>query len=91
MEFKISYSKRYHSLVIKLEKEYKIVKEIINKSNIFDIYFGNEIIYSNKDNFNDIEINEEFISSKISNFIQSRYSNSTKRDRNLDNIDLDDF
>ena len=91
MEFRILYSKYYNSLVLKLEKEYKIVKKIINESNIFEIYFENEIIYSNKDNFNDIEMNEKFISTKINNFINTRYKNSSKTDRHLDNIDLDDF
>ena len=91
MEFRILYSKYYNSLVLKLEKEYKIVKKIINESNIFEIYFENEIIYSNKDNFNDIEMNEKFISIKINNFIKTRYKNSPKTDRTFDNIDLDDF
>ena len=41
MEFRIVYNKSYHSLVLDLEKEYQLLKEMVDVLNIFEIYFEN--------------------------------------------------
>ena len=91
MKFRIVYNKSFDSIVSNLEQKYKIVKELVNESNIFEIFFENEIIYTHKDNFNKIKINNKFISSKINSFIESRNNDLSKSDSSLDNIDLDDY
>ena len=91
MKFRIVYNKSFDSIVLNLEQRYKIVKELVNESNIFEIFFENEIIYSYKDNFNKTKINNKFIYNKINSFIESRNNNLPKSNFNLDNIDLDDY
>jgi len=91
MEFRIVYNKSYHSLVLDLEKEYQLLKEMVDVLNIFEIYFENEIIFSNKDNFNKVKINNKFITNKINSFIISKEKKPSSTNPNLDNIDLDEF
>ena len=48
MKFRIVYNKSFDSIVSNLEQKYKIVKELVNESNILEISFENEIIYNHK-------------------------------------------
>tara|TARA_B100000959_G_C14634321_1_gene481602 strand:+ start:291 stop:566 length:276 start_codon:yes stop_codon:yes gene_type:complete len=91
MEFRIVYNKSYDTIVSNLEQNYKIVKEIVDTLNVFEIYFENEVIYSHKDNFNKMKINNKLISNKINSFIESRNTIIPKSTENLDNIDLDEY
>ena len=91
MKFRIVYSKSFVNLFLELEKNYTIQKEIVNKENIFKIYIQKEIIYSNKDNFNNNNLDSAFISDKLNLFINNRNKEGRKINKNLDNIDLDEY
>ena len=95
MKIKVKYSssiKNINTILDSISKEYSIIKEEIGYNDIFEVYDGNNLVYTFSDDFNNNILTQDIVLEKIKNYLLNR--NLRKSGFNTisnDNIDLDEY
>ncbi len=95
MKIKVKYSssiKNINTILDSISKEYSIIKEEIGDNYIFEVYDGNNLVYTFSDDFNNNILTQDIVLEKIKNYLLNRnLRNSGFNTISNDNIDLDEY
>ena len=95
MKIKVKYSssiKNINTILDSISKEYSIIKEEIGYNDIFEVYDGNNLVYTFSDDFNNNILIQDIVLEKIKNYLLNRnLRNSGFNTISNDNIDLDEY
>ena len=95
MKIKVKYSssiKNINTILDSISKEYSIIKEEIGYNDIFEVYDGNNLVYTFSDDFNNNILTQDIVLEKIKNYLLNRnLRNSGFNTISNDNIDLDEY
>ncbi len=95
MKIKVKYSssiKNINTILDSISKEYSIIKEEIGDNDIFEVYDGNNLVYTFSDDFNNNILTQDIVLEKIKNYLLNRnLRNSGFNTISNDNIDLDEY
>ena len=95
MKIKVKYSssiKNINTILDSISKEYSIIKEEIGYNDIFEVYDGNNLVYTFSDDFNNHILTQDIVLEKIKNYLLNKnLRNSGFNTISNDNIDLDEY
>ena len=95
MKIKVKYSssiKNIDTILDSVSQEYTIIKEECGNNNIFEIYDGNNLVYTFSDDFNNNTLTQDIVLEKIKNYLLNRNLRNSGFDSiTNDNIDLDEY
>ena len=78
-------------LATKLNEKYDIELQAIDEKNILEVYFEDEIIYTTKDNFNNIKVNVTMGIEKIEDYLQNKNIEKINLNNKLDDFEIDEY
>tara|TARA_Y100000590_G_scaffold50470_1_gene53216 strand:+ start:97 stop:384 length:288 start_codon:yes stop_codon:yes gene_type:complete len=95
MKIKVKYSpsiKNINTILDSISQEYSIIKEKIRDNDIFEVYDGNNLVYTFSDDFNNNILTQDIVLEKIKNYLLNRTLRNSGFDTiSNDNIDLDEY
>ena len=91
MKFRIEYSNSFLDIISKLNEKYDIELLAIDEKNILEVYFEDEIIYTTKDNFNNIKVNVTMVIEKIEDYLQNKNIEKINLNNKLDDFEIDEY
>ena len=91
MKFRIEYSNSFLDIISKLNEKYDIELLAIDEKNILEVYFEDEIIYTTKDNFNNIKVDLTMVIKKIENYLKNKNYKGMNSNNNLDDLEVDEY
>ena len=91
MKFRIEYSNSFLDIISKLNEKYDIELLAIDEKNILEVYFEDEIIYTTKDNFNNIKVDFTMVIEKIEDYLKNKNNKGINLNNNLDDLEVDEY